>query len=127
MKYGFDPARQLVVVKTALVGPVGDMMVQLAVDTGASSTVIGWNSLKLVGYGPTNAFGQVHMTTGSGTELAPKTKLAQIETLGKRRRGFSVIAHDLPPTATVDGLLGLDFFRKSRLTIDFRKNFVRLD
>jgi len=30
-----------------------------------------------------------------------------------------IICHTLPPTARVDGLLGLDFFRNTRLNIDF--------
>ncbi len=31
-----------------------------------------------------------------------------------------VSCHTLPPSAGVDGLLGLDFFRGERLTVDFR-------
>jgi len=40
--------------------------------------------------------------------------------LGHERAGFPVLAHTLPPSAGVDGLLGLDFFHNLSLTIDFR-------
>jgi len=33
---------------------------------------------------------------------------------------FGVLGHTLPPSAGVDGLLGLDFFRGQSLTGDFR-------
>jgi hypothetical protein len=36
------------------------------------------------------------------------------------------IAHTLPPTAPVDGLLGLDFVRSQQLTIDFRAGQIEL-
>jgi predicted aspartyl protease len=126
VSYRFDPDEQLIVVNARIVGPAGDVMIRLALDTGASSTLIAWNSLKLAGYEPAHAFCHVEMTTGSGTEIVPKIKLKQIESLGKRRRGLGVVAHDLPPTASVDGLLGLDYFRKLHLTIDFRKSSVTL-
>lgn len=127
MIHTFDPSKQLIMVKTRIVGPAGDLMVQLALDTGASSTVIGWEALAFVGYEPADAVGQVQMTTGSATELVPKIKIKQMDALGNRRRGLGIIAHSLPTGASVDGLLGLDFFRKCRLTIDFRKNLVKLD
>jgi hypothetical protein len=37
---------------------------------------------------------------------------------------FSVLAHTLPPSAGVDGLLGLDFLRGQVLTVDFRSGRV---
>jgi hypothetical protein len=37
-----------------------------------------------------------------------------------------VLSHTLPPSATIDGLLGLDFLRGKKLTIDFRQADVSL-
>jgi predicted aspartyl protease len=123
----FDSARQLIVVEVEIRGPAGDTTINMALDTGASSTVIGWDSLAVVGYEPANAIGHVEMTTGSGTQHVPKIKLKQLAAFGKRRRGLEIVAHSLPKGASVDGLLGLDFFRMTRLTIDFRKFLVRMD
>lgn len=126
MSFSFDSTKQLVVVKVRIVGPAGGATLNLAIDTGASATVIGWDSLGIVGYEPADAFGKVQMTTGSKTEIVPKIKLKQIVALGKRRQGLEILAHSLPKGASVDGLLGLDFFRRYKLTIDFRKSTVKL-
>ena len=47
--------------------------------------------------------------------------------LGRDCADFPVLAHTLPPSAGVDGLLGLDFVRGGRLTVDFRAGHVTLD
>ena len=47
-------------------------------------------------------------------------------TLGQNRTGFPVIAHTLPDTTMVDGLLGLDFFQGHILTLDFQVGSITL-
>jgi len=37
-----------------------------------------------------------------------------------------ILCHTLPPSAGVDGLLGLDFFRGQRVTIDFQHGEVTI-
>src|SRR5947199_20921 len=54
-------------------------------------------------------------------------KAKRLEALRRRRLGLYVVGHTLPESASVDGLLGLDFFQKRRLIIDFRKHFVIVD
>ena len=45
---------------------------------------------------------------------------------GQERVDFAVLGHTLPPSAGVDGLLGLDFLRGQSLTVDFRTGHVTL-
>jgi len=66
------------------------------------------------------------MTTGSGVEYAPLLLVRRVEALGQGRTDFLVVAHTLPPSASVDGLLGLDFFRGQILNLDFRTGVVTL-
>lgn len=127
MRYKFDPHKQLIVAKAKLLGPAGDIVIEMALDTGASSTLIGWHALQLVGYNANDAVEQVEMTTGSGIEHVPRIKVRRIEAFGKRRIGLGVVGHTLPKSASVDGLLGLDFLRECRLTIDFLKSTVKID
>jgi len=61
----------------------------------------------------------LQITTGSGVEFVPRIRLGRIAALGLDRRNFPVVCHTLPPSASVDGLLGVDFFHRCRLTIDF--------
>ncbi len=69
---------------------------------------------------------RVQVTTGSGVEFVPYVRLDKIRSLGKERLAFPVLGHTLPPSAGVDGLLGLDFFRDQSLTLDFRIGRVTL-
>ena len=40
---------------------------------------------------------------------------------------MSVVCHNLPPSITVDGVLGLDFFRGRRLVIDLYEGIITLE
>jgi predicted aspartyl protease len=122
----FNPSRGLIILTVRLFGPGGDRGVRLALDTGASSTIMSTEILTLVGYEPSAVPRTVRMTTGSGVESAPRLVIDKLEALGQERLLFPVVAHTLPPSATIDGLLGLDFFRGRELIIDFRKGEITL-
>jgi len=89
-------------------------------DTGATGTVINAATLVAVGYDPALAPERIQVTTGSGVEFAPRLLLDKVVALGREHRDFPVLCHTLPPSAGVDGLLGLDAFRGESLTVDFR-------
>lgn len=124
MTYGFNPAAGLVMASLRLSGPTGQTVANVAVDTGATSTVIRDAILVSVGYDPAGAKDRTRITTGSGIAFVPRLIVAKVEALGQVRDDFVLLAHTLPPSASVDGLLGLDFLRDRRLTIDFRKGRV---
>jgi hypothetical protein len=68
----------------------------------------------------------MQITTGSGVATAAHLVIDKIDVLDRARVGFPVLCHTLPPSAPIDGLLGLDFFRDLALTIDFRMGFIIL-
>jgi hypothetical protein len=59
-------------------------------------------------------------------EATTRLPVDKIEALGQERLNFSVIAHTLPPSASVDGVLGLDFMRSHVLTLDFQNGEITL-
>lgn len=126
MSTPFNPHQGLIVVMARFWGPAGDTYAQLALDTGATATLINTAKLIYVGYDPALVPDRVQMTTGSRVELVPRLALDRIEAVGQARTRFLVICHTLPPTTGVDGLLGLDFLRGQRLTIDFRRANITL-
>lgn len=126
MSLHFNPQEGLIIVPTRLFGPVGDAIVQLALDTGATGSLVNWDIAVLLGYDPAIVQDRVQVTTGSGVEFAPRIKVVRIEALGRVREHFPLICHTLPPTAGVDGLLGLDFFRGTNLTIDLVSGAVNV-
>jgi predicted aspartyl protease len=118
--FSFDPRYGLIIVQAELWGPAGSAVLRLALDTGATSTMANVGLLVALGYDPALAPDRVQVTTGSGVEFVPRITLDQIMALGQKRASFPVLGHTLPPSAGVDGLLGLDFFRGQRLVLDFR-------
>ena len=120
MSFPFDPEQGLIVVRAELWGPAGSAVLRLALDTGATVTLVNVGMLVAVGYDPALAPERIQVTTGSGVEFAPRVTLEKISALGQEPTRFPVLGHTLPPSAGVDGLLGLDFFRNRILTLDFR-------
>lgn len=126
MSFKFDPEKGLIIVPTRLYGPSGDTIVQLALDTGATGSLINWDIAVLVGYDPAIVKNRIQLTTGSGIEFAPRIEISKIEALNKIQKKFAVICHTLPSSTNVDGLLGLDFFRGTYLNIDLVNGSVEV-
>jgi predicted aspartyl protease len=124
MKIKFDASQGLIVIPTRLYGSQGDTIVRLALDTGATSSMINWDVAVLLGYDPASVKERIQITTGSGVEFAPRITMKKIEVMGRSLENFLMLCHTLPPSSTVDGLLGLDFFRGERLILDFQLGIV---
>ena len=99
---------RLILVYAELVGPRGRTMLRLAVDTGASYTMLPPEKLMLVGYAPHIATRTVEILTASGTEWTPLLTVRSLRFLGCTVRRLDVVSHSLPPTSPVEGLLGLN-------------------
>ncbi len=122
----FNAQRGLIIIQAELFGPSGSVVLRLALDTGATGTTVNVGLLAAAGYDPSLAPDRMQVTTGSGVEYAPRIAVSSIKALGQERASFPVLAHTLPPSASVDGLLGLDFLRGQELNIDFRKGHLTL-
>lgn len=127
MSFFFDPQQGLIFVSAELWGPNGSAVLRLALDTGATFTVVNIGMLVALGYDPALITDRIQVTTGSGVEFVPRVTLDRIMALGQKRAEFPVLGHTLPPSTGVDGLLGLDYFRGWSLNIDFRAGKVALD
>jgi predicted aspartyl protease len=111
MSVPFNPSYGLIIVPARLRGPTGETHLRLALDTGATSTVIRANALLSIGIDPAESKFLVQMTTGSSVQQSPKVSVDRIDALGQHHDDFLVIAHTIPTSAGVDGVLGLDFMR----------------
>ena len=103
MSESFNRKRGLVIVPVELFGPSGSAVVRLALDTGASRTLVNVAFLVNIGYDPSLEPERVQLTTGSGVEFAPLVKLRRVAALGQEPLDLPVLAHTLPPTAGIDG------------------------
>ncbi len=127
MKFSFKPDYGLIYVRVGISRGDREAILNLALDIGASATIISSKKLLEVGYDLDKPEDEIYITTGSGLIFVPKLTIEKLTALGKTKEKFTVIAHDLPPTASVDGVLGLDFLRENILTIDFKQGFIELE
>lgn len=113
-------------VRTEIWGPLESHVFYLALDTGATDTMVSAKLLTDIGYDFTSR-PLVQIMTGNGIVQVPDLKVSRLESLGQQRSDFSVLAHELSPKATIDGVLGLDFLRGHVLNIDFRLGKLTLE
>jgi predicted aspartyl protease len=126
MSTPFNPTQGPIVVEAEVEGPTGTALLRVAVDTGATTTLLSETHLIAVGYDPAASPTQVRITTTSGVISVASIPLTRLRALNQERTNFPVLAHNLPPSAGVDGVLGLDFMRGHVLTIDFKTGRITL-
>ena len=92
-----------------IIGPKTYRIIKLAMDTGATYTIISLETAISIGYNPIASKKHIEVTTASGTIIAPIITIKSITCLGYKVANIDVICHDLPPQSPVKGLLGLNF------------------
>lgn len=97
---------------------------RLALDTAATHTVMDTNSLLILGHEISSDSEIVPLETSNGIIEARKIKVLHFSALGLERSPYELLAYDFllaGIASPYDGLLGLDFFQGTVLTIDFRR------
>ena len=123
----FNPLGSFLPVTVRLFGPNNDARASLALDTGATQSMISREIATFVGYDLNTDGRTVQLITASGEETATVVTVLRVEALDHQRQDMPILCHNLPNGTPFDGLLGLDFFRSQRLTIDFREGLITLD
>jgi predicted aspartyl protease len=85
VSFTFNARRGLIIVRAELFGPSGSIVLRLALDTGATATMVNVGPLAAVGYDPSLAVARVQVTTGSGVEYVPRIEVSRIKVLGQER------------------------------------------
>lgn len=127
MTWSFDRFGTLIVVSSRVFGPVGSAFARLALDTGASRTVLDPELLRIVGIDTDRPEGTIPVKAIGATIETPLFQLPSLTALGQTRTDLRVLGHQVTLTQDVDGLLGLDFFRDPRLMIDFQAGTLELE
>lgn len=118
-KFNLDDEDSLILVNSGLDRDV----LSLALDTGATNTIIDLSMLLIAGYELTDAIRQVELETAKGPVQAYVFTVRNLTALGISRSQMEVCGYDFFANgivAEIDGVLGLDFFRDLVLTLNFR-------
>ena len=126
MSFQFNAERGMIIVRAEVFGPDSSAVLRLALDTGATASMVSQSRLLQIGCDPSASAKRLQITTASGIEFVPRVTLNKIVALGTEHPEFAVLAHTLPPSASIDGLLGLDFLRGLNLNLDFRNGLITL-
>jgi predicted aspartyl protease len=101
-------------------------VVRLLIDTGARRTVLPLRLLKKFGLNVEPPARTIRVTAAGGVLHVPICPVPWFNCLGTRLENFDVLALDLPPSADIDGLLGIDFLTQVQAIIDIEKAEIRL-
>ena len=101
----------------------------LALDTGATHTVIDLTILLMAGYTLNDVIDVVPMETAKGTIDALVFNISKLTCLGVSIYDKEVCSYDFLANqvlTTIDGVLGLDFFQGCNLNIDFVDSLITI-
>jgi predicted aspartyl protease len=79
MTTSFRPKQGLIIIPVELFGSSGSTILRMALDTGATYTIVSIEMLTAIGYEPNLIKNHVQITTGSGVASAPKVIVQQID------------------------------------------------
>ncbi|MBI4872870.1 MAG: retroviral-like aspartic protease family protein [Candidatus Riflebacteria bacterium] len=99
----------------------------MALDTGATDTLLRPEVLDGLGYSPRDAGGLTTVTTALGVEPGYWLTVNRLRALGHEFNAFRVNAHDLPEDCGLDGLLGLNFLRHFNYEVRSKEGVIRLE
>lgn len=109
---------KLLLCNALIAGPQSVHAVILLLDTGSNYTVVAVEPLEKIGCGLTASQDHVRIMTGNGPLIAPRVRTQAITVFQHQMAGVEVIAHDLPFSGPIDGLLGMDVLVALRARID---------
>jgi predicted aspartyl protease len=108
----------LLVCNAVVAGPKGIRDVSLLVDTGSNYTVVPNELLEAIGCSPAASRDHVRIMTANGVVILPRVKADTLTVFERRLDGAELIAHDLPFSGPIDGLLGMDMLGALGARID---------
>lgn len=68
----------------------------------------------------------LEISTANGIVLAPLIKIPLFTCFGVTYKNIEIICHNLPQESCAEGLLGLNFLKKTKIIIDFSESIIKI-
>lgn len=125
--YPLERRHKLLYIRAAVGdGMASPVIARLLVDTGSSYTVLSKQVIQSARC-EISASRLIAITAASGIVQAPRLKIPLFSALGRSAVEYDVVALDLPTSAGVDGLLGIDFLELCGATIDVKRSQIAIE
>ncbi len=96
----------------------------VALDTGASTTMIPTEVAIDLGYNLSNLNEQI--MTANGIVWTNRITVRKLTAIGETVENIDVVCHDLPEGSIIEGLLGLNFLRHFDVNISFSTGTIEI-
>lgn len=101
-------------------------VIKMALDTGATYTLIPFEAAMAAGINPVRAKKQIEIVMGGGIVMAPLIRVPSFKAFGYEVKNLEVICHNLPPESSVEGLLGLNFLIQFNVLLKFLEHSLEI-
>lgn len=127
-RISFEPTLPLIVLPITISDINADIFrdVIVALDTGATITIIPTEIAVALGYDPANSNRQMQLLTASGTASTKLITVRKLTAVGETIEDVDVLCHDLRGNSGIKGLLGLNFLKHFELNISFSTGTIEL-
>src|SRR5947207_3209170 len=115
-RIAFQPGSRLGIVRATL---NRTREARLLVDSGAERTTISVALARSLGIDLTHPLRRAPLYGVGQTTPIPIVRVTHVRVGASEASGLEVSVYDLPPLFQVDGLLGVDFLRRFRVTFEF--------
>ena len=106
---------------------IGNSLVDLVLDTGASHTFIDFGILIKEGFRLNDTKGLVPVETANGIIIANRFDVQTINGLGIEKKNFEVTSYLFDdPVSDFKGVIGLDFLENTEICINFKKSLITI-
>ena len=106
---------------------IGNSLVDLVLDTGASHTFIDFGILIKEGFRLNDTKGLVPVETANGIIIANRFDVQTINGLGIEKKNFEVTSYLFgDPVSDFKGVIGLDFLENTECCINFKKSSITI-
>ena len=103
------------------------IILDLALDTGATTTIVCNEALVAIGCTPEALTEFASFGDASATHLVPKINLKSFSLDEAKVENLEVLCYTIPEEHGIDGVIGLNFLRHFNLTLNFNQGILTLE